>query len=482
MALRLHDTLSRTVKELKASDGQSLRMYCCGPTVYGPAHIGNFRTFILQDVLVRTAEVAGLNPTFVRNLTDVDDKTIRQSQAEGKPLEEFTGYWTDKFHADAAALNLTEPHKEPAATDHIPAMVTMIEQLLEKDHAYVGGDGSVYFRVNSFPEYGKLSHLDREQLRTQETQSGGEANLADEYERDSVADFALWKAHKAADGDNAWEGPRGIRGRPGWHIECSAMSAEYLITGDLPIDLHSGGVDLCFPHHENEIAQYEAATGRPFVLHWFHCAHLLVDGAKMSKSLGNLYTLDDLKAKGVSPVTLRYVLLSAHYRQQLNFTMNSLNAAQSALEKLAKAVDSLATSAGLDREQAQRWYGKRPYAEDFDVLREAWDELCDDLNTPGALGKLFGALKELQTDNAALAAQNLSRLLTLLYALGIDPFSVGSDVPDTEAPEAVEALAQQRWDAKQARDFARADALRDEIASQGWTVKDRKDGYDLIPS
>lgn len=270
MPIKLYDTLTKEYKDLKSLDGRQYRFYCCGPTVYGPAHIGNFRTFLAQDVFRRVIELDGLNPFMVRNLTDVDDKTIRGAQKEGVSLDEFTQKWTEKFHKDCNVLNMLIPDKEPTATGHIAEQITMIEKLIERGHAYVAKDGSVYYKVSSFEDYGKLAHLDPENLRTQAETSGGAANLADEYDRESVTDFALWKAYKEEDGANAWDSPWG-RGRPGWHIECSAMSIKYL--GET-FDLHAGGVDLCFPHHENEIAQAEGASGKPFAMHWFHSAHL----------------------------------------------------------------------------------------------------------------------------------------------------------------------------------------------------------------
>lgn len=495
MSVTLHDTLSRSKKPLSASDGKTFRFYCCGPTVYGPAHIGNFRTFIVQDVLRRVLEVDSaanapqIELCHVRNITDVDDKTIRQSHAEGKSLTEFTQFWTDKFHADCAALNLREPHAEPKATLHIAEQVAMIEQLINGGHAYIGEDESVYFKVVSCTHYGELSHLDAEHLHSQSHNSAGEANDADEYERESVRDFALWKAYKEADGPNVWQGPvnpatgKPIQGRPGWHIECSAMSLRYLGNS---FDLHGGGVDLCFPHHENEIAQSESATGeRPFCHHWFHSAHLMVDGAKMSKSLGNLYTLADLETKGYTPSVVRYALLNGHYRQQLNFTENGLKAAASALAKLEKAISHLLDHVGMSVEEF-REHAVRPAATlTTSLFSKAWQHLCDDLNVPAALGELFSSLKDLndpQLDRSAVTGQ-IKALGTLAYALGIDLFaSAGREQPAAEAPEAVRELAQARWDAKKARDFATADALRAEIASQGWQVLDSKDGFTLSQS
>jgi cysteinyl-tRNA synthetase len=452
-------------------------MYCCGPTVYGPAHIGNFRTFLIQDVLRRCLEIDGLEVRHVRNITDVDDKTIRQSQAEGVSLKSFTDKWTGKFHADCGALNLLPPHVEPSAVEHIPLQVAMIEKLVANGNAYATSDGSVYFKVCSCHDYGKLSHLDRDALRTQEVNSAGTANDADEYERESVTDFALWKSHKPADGENHWPSPWG-EGRPGWHIECSAMSTRYL--GNT-FDLHGGGIDLCFPHHENEIAQSECSTGeKDFAAHWFHSMHLMVDGAKMSKSLGNLYTLDDLKGKGATPMAVRYALISGHYRSQLNFTLKSLDDAAGALGKIEKATEKLLEKCGLTKtdftppavqEQNTAW----------GEFQAAWDTLCDDLNVPGALGKIFGALHTVTATDRTIeqARADLSGLGKILYALGLLLFTAKADDSATDVPADVAELGLRRWEAKQARNFAEADKLRAELESKGWKSLDRKDGYTL---
>ena len=298
MPVTLQDSMTRAPREVTPIDGDTYRFYCCGPTVYGPAHIGNFRTFVIQDTFRRVIECAGIQTKHVRNVTDVDDKTIREAQANGQTLREFTGHWKDKFTADCAALHLLEPHVEPGAVDHIEHQIRMIETLMEKGHAYSTEDGSVYFKVDSFPDYGRLSRVADRELRLGAAPS---ANDADEYDKDSLSDFALWKGRKAEDGDNHWPSPWG-EGRPGWHLECSAMSLEYL--GET-FDMHSGGVDLMFPHHENEIAQSECCSGATFAHHWFHITHLLVDGGKMSKSLGNFYTLADLQEEGHTPEELR---------------------------------------------------------------------------------------------------------------------------------------------------------------------------------
>ncbi|MGF1452762.1 MAG: cysteine--tRNA ligase [Opitutales bacterium] len=485
MPVALYDTLSQTQKPLALAPGaETFSFYCCGPTVYGPAHIGNFRTFLLQDVLRRVLEVDGLPVRHVRNITDVDDKTIARSQEEGLSLGDFTAEWTARFHADCEALNLMPPHAEPRATAHISEQVAMIQRLLDSGNAYQGNDGSVYFKVASDPHYGKLANLDPEQLRTQEVNSAGEANDADEYDRESIRDFALWKARKPEDGDNFWQAPWG-EGRPGWHIECSAMSTALIGPS---IDLHGGGIDLCFPHHTNEIAQSENATGeRPFARHWFHSAHLLVDGAKMSKSLGNLYRLDDLVAKGYHPMEIRYGLVAGHYRQQLNFTLHGLDAARSALGKLRKSIQKLMTNAGRESGEFREYLRPSPLVT-TGVFEPAWLKLCDDLNVPAALGEMFSALKDLERDpdfsRVALSGQ-LEALGALLFALGLNPLAPGLELPAApaaDAPPEIAAKAEERWQAKQTKDFATADRLRAELAEAGWNVLDRKDGYDLAPA
>jgi cysteinyl-tRNA synthetase len=419
--------------------------------VYAPAHIGNFRTFVINDVLRRLLELEfGADKVkHVRNLTDVDDKTIRRAREESRPLAEVTRQWTEKFHADCAALNCLPPHVEPTATGHIPEQVSMIECLMEKGNAYRAADGSVYFKVSSFDNYGRLSRVKERELQVGSTLK---LSAADADEKEDVSDFALWKAHKPEDGNTAWDSPWG-RGRPGWHIECSAMSKKHL--GET-IDLHTGGVDLLFPHHENEIAQSECCNGQPFSRHWYHSEHLLVDGKKMSKSLGNLYTLDDLRAKGFSPMAVRYALLSGHPRKQLNFTLDSLHAAESALASLRAHRTALAPAAAV-----------------HDAFAPVIAALQDDLNTPAALGALFTILnrKEGQPD-----AGSFDRAL---WVLGLDltvPTAAKAEVP---AP--ITALAEKRWSAKQSKDFASADALRKEIAAAGWSMLDRKDGYSLEP-
>ena len=458
----LFDTLTRTERQLAPADGHTFRFYCCGPTVYGPAHIGNFRTFVLQDVFRRTLETGGTRTLHVRNLTDVDDKTIRDSQAAGKTLKEFTSYWTEKFHADCASLALLPPHIEPSAIEHIPQQIAMIQALIEKGHAYTSGDGSVYFKITSFSEYGKLSRLDTRELDLGKTQNS-RAN-ADEYEKDSISDFVLWKARREEDGENFWESPWG-QGRPGWHLECSAMIKEYL--GD-SFDLHGGGEDLVFPHHENEIAQSQCACGGHFAAHWFHSTHLLVDGGKMSKSKGNLYTLEDLAEKGFTAMEVRYVLIGAHYRKQLNFTLESLSGAREALSKLAKAANKLAEA--IDGETIL------PSA-DFGPFQPAWDALNNDLNTPAALGHIFTGLRDSAKLTGQEAAAALAALNRILKALGITLPEVAPQ--SITIPTEIQQLAETRWQARTNKDWQTSDTLRDQLTQKGWAMKDGKDTYEL---
>lgn len=466
------NTLSRKKEELAPADGEVFGMYCCGPTVYGPAHIGNFRTFAVQDVLRRTLEAAGIKVRHVRNITDVDDKTIRESGRLGISLGEFTRKWEDKFHADCEKLNLLPPSVEPRATDHIKEQLEMVESLIKNGHAYAAPDGSVYFKISTDPEYGKLSGLDRSSLETQATNSAGDANSADEYERDSVSDFALWKGRKPGDGENFWKSPWG-EGRPGWHIECSAMSQKYL---GKSFDLHGGGIDLCFPHHENEIAQSECSSGvSPCVRHWFHSAHLMVEGEKMSKSLGNLFTLDDLTARGYTPMQIRLALISGHYRQQLNFTFKGLDDAKSALQKLEKLAGAQLEAAGVSKEDFRAMI--RPGAEfESTAFAGAWRTLCDDINVPRALGEIFTAFANAR--GSAMNRGDIAALGAMLYALGIDIFSPANGGGE-EVPGEIEKIARERWEAKKSRNFPLADELRNRAAAMGWTILDKKDGFEI---
>ncbi len=469
--LNLYDTQSRTDRILKPIDGKTLRFYCCGPTVYGPAHIGNFRTFILQDVFRRVVELGGTPTTHVRNLTDVDDKTIRDSQKEGLPLAEFTRKWTRQFHEDCLALNCLPPHEEPSAVAYIPEQINMVEELMGKGHAYASEDGSVYFKISSYPEYGRLSRLDQRELDLGKTANA--RSNADEYEKDSVADFVLWKSRRPEDGVNFWNSPWG-EGRPGWHLECSAMINKFFGTD---FDLHSGGVDLVFPHHENELAQSRCACGGHFAHHWFHITHLLVDGGKMSKSKGNMYTLGDLREKGYAPNAVRYVLAGGYYRRPLNFTLSSLDDAKAALSRLGKFDAALASRASRKALPGYEGYLQHP-PQSLGAFQAAWDSLNDDLNTPEALGHVFSALKQLSPSEmtSEQAQENRIAFHFILEAFGI---VLPEEQQSTEVPGEIKKLADERWHARQNRDWATSDTLRDQLLELGWTIKDGKDGYEI---
>jgi cysteinyl-tRNA synthetase len=465
MKFEIYDTLSRQNQVVDAADGKTLGFYCCGPTVYAAAHIGNFRTFVVQDVFRRVAELSGLKVKHVRNITNVDDKTIRVSMEQGQKLSDFTQVWTDKFHADCEALNLLPPQVEPGAVEHIAEQIELIRTLMEKGVAYQAKDGSVFFRIDAFPEYGRLSGVKERELTTDT-----DAQADDEYGRDSMADFALWKAAKPEDGANVWDSPW-CKGRPGWHLECSAMSMKYLGPS---FDVHSGGIDLAFPHHENEIAQSEACTGQTFSRLWFHVVHLMVDGKKMSKSLGNMYTLADLEAKGFQPAEVRYGLIAGHYRKHLNFTVGAMDAHRSNLQRLAKLSVLINEKAG---------YLPRSYSaciqnagvSGLGRFQSAFDALLDNLNVPKALGEIFRVAGEIEKQPDTVTAEDASGLEVLMYALGLALPALES----AEIPGEVKALADARLVARQNKDWAESDRLRDELVALGWTVKDIAGGYEL---
>lgn len=475
--LHLYDTMTRSVMPVRAKDGKQFRFYCCGPTVYGAAHIGNFRTFLLQDVMRRVIELSGVKTKHVRNITDVDDKTIRDSQKEGKSLREFTKFWYEKLQVDSEKLNCLKPHHEPGAVDHIPEQIALIEDLVTKGHAYATEDGSVYYNVSSWEDYGGLSRLKGREISTG---AGGRSD-SDEYEsKESLVDFALWKGRKPEDGDNFWESPWG-QGRPGWHTECSAMSVKYL---GKTFDLHSGGVDLIFPHHENEIAQSEACHGARFADHWFHIEHLMVDRGKMSKSLGNMYTVDDIEKMGHTANELRYVLISGYYRQQLNFTLDSLVAARQALSKLARFAQVIqAVGQASVQSSYKAVVKKRVASEDWQFLSGSWEALLDDLNTPKCLGQIFSVLKsvEKQMADKSISGEQLVQLARelshILAALGVTlPEPEPVDVPDS-----IRDIAEARWTFRQDKNWEESDRIRDQLKSLGWHVMDGRDGYQMVP-
>ncbi|MCL1856911.1 MAG: cysteine--tRNA ligase [Kiritimatiellaeota bacterium] len=465
VGMTFYNSLTRREEEFSPLEKGRVKLYTCGPTVYNFAHIGNFRAYVFEDVLRRTLKLGGFSVTQVMNLTDVDDKTIRSSRTAGMALSAFTKQYKDAFFADLKTLNIEPAEFYPAATDHIPGMIRLIQTLLDKGVAYRSEDGSIYFSVAKFPEYGKLAHIDPSQLKS------GARVAQDEYEKESFGDFALWKAWDEADGDVVWDAPWG-KGRPGWHIECSAMGMEYL--GE-SYDIHTGGVDNLFPHHENEIAQSEAATGKPFVHTWIHCAHLRVNGEKMSKSLGNFYTLRDLLDKGYTGREIRYVLLSAHYRQPLNFTFDALAAARSALGRL----DALWRRSSDLRHEITA--GGNPLPAWAETAQKAFaDALFDDLNTPEALAAFHGMIHHANKAlDAGMTPQEAHSVLAALQycdrVLGI------MAAPATEAtiPADIQKLADERAAARKAKDFAASDRLRNAIAAAGWDVKDTPQGQKL---
>jgi len=462
MAIKLFDSLTRESRELRPAEADGVfRFYNCGPTVWAPAHIGNFRTFVINDVLRRLLELEFPGKVrHVRNLTDVDDRTIGQARAEGRPLAEITGKWTEKFHADCAALNCLRPHVEPTATGNIREQVDMIEVLMKKGNAYRSADGSVYFKIGSFPGYGSLSRIRERELKV--TNSASDAD-----HKDDAGDFALWKAFKPEeDGEVKWPGPNGAaQGRPGWHIECSAMIKRHL--GET-IDLHTGGVDLLFPHHENEIAQSQCCNGATLARHWYHTEHLLVDGTTMSKSRGNYYTLGDLVEKGHSAMAVRYALLAGHPRKQLNFMLDSLHAAESALATLSQFYEGLKSALRAGPSEAP--------SKLFDGVFRA---LADDLNIPSAFGALFTAINGFELGGAKPG--DLSAFERVMLALGFDLSRKASGNDAVDCPAGISALAEKRWAARLAKDFASADSLRRQLEAAGWTMRDGKDGFALEP-
>jgi cysteinyl-tRNA synthetase len=458
VTLRLRDTLTGEVRPLKPLQVGHVRMYSCGPTVYGPTHIGNFRSFLFADVLVRYLRYRGLRVTWVMNVTDIDDRIIANANAAGVEIGELTNRWLAQFKEDFAALRMTPPDVLPRATEHIDAMATIIAKLLDGGHAYRTDDGSIFFRISSWPAYGKLARLDPEQLKV------GERVESDEYGKDDVRDFALWKGPKA--GEPSWDTPIGP-GRPGWHIECSAMSMRHL--GE-SFDIHTGGIDLIFPHHEDEIAQSEASTGKPFVRTWLHCDHLRLGGTKMARRVGNIARVSELLAEGVSPRALRYALIAVNYRQALEYSDESLAAAAAAIERL----DTL--EAALDSYAADRG-DAADLPEVLDAARARFEAaLDDDLNVSAALAAVFELVRELNRRIAdrSLSTSDAARALGLLRDLD----RVLAILPDEVAdlPPGAADLLSARDAARAARDWAAADRLRDELLALGVAVEDTRDG------
>jgi cysteinyl-tRNA synthetase len=464
--INLFNTMTRAVEPLRPLAPPRVSLYVCGPTIYNYGHIGNFRTYVAVDLLRRALRHFGYQVDHVMQFTDVDDKTIRGAREKSVPLREFTTTFREAFLADAKTLNIELPERTPNATDHIPKMVELIAQLVEKGAAYASEDGSVYFRIAAFPKYGCLSHLDLANL------VAGARVSQDEYEKEGVGDFVLWKKWTAADGDVGWDSPWG-KGRPGWHIECSALSMEHL---GPEIDIHGGGTDLRFPHHENEIAQSEAATGRTFVRSWFHVEHLLVDGQKMSKSLGNMHTVRDVLARDYTGRELRYALLSgAHYSKNLNFTWQGMDDAKTALARIdewrKRLTGYLASETSSEDSQARE--------EDEEGMPEVINDLIgNNLNINAVLGLVFQLIR---VSNARIDRRELSRLtaVSLLNTWAMVDNILGLGEPTALIPAEVQALADQRAAARKAKDFAASDALRKQIETLGWKVKDTAKGQEL---
>jgi cysteinyl-tRNA synthetase len=474
MALKLFNTLTRSVQEFAPLDPEKKKtgMYCCGPTVYDFAHIGNWRTFVFADLVRRTLEFSGYDVRHVMNITDIEDKIIKRVRENKTTLREFTGQFETAFLDDLKALGCREPHVQPRATEYIAEIIALIEKLIARGIAYQSGDGSVYFSIEKYRgcgcNYGQLLKLNFDEMRA------GERVSADEYEKESVADFALWKARVPDDGDIFWPSPFG-EGRPGWHIECSAMSMKVL--GE-SFDLHLGGEDLKFPHHEDEIAQSEGATGKPFVKYWLHGAHLLVEGKKMSKSLGNYFTLRDLLAKGFTGREVRYLLLTAHYRETFNFTLDGLTGARTALARIDECVGKLRalTSLGVPPSSGA---GEPPKGGTPNLITDFTTAIDDDLNISGAWGTVFDWVRETNKRiaenslNATDAAANLAAWERIDSVLGIGAKD------ETEIPAEILALAEARTAAKKAKDFKKSDAIRDELKAKGWVIEDTPKGIKL---
>jgi cysteinyl-tRNA synthetase len=457
--IRLLNTLSRRVEPLEPLEAGHVRMYTCGPTVYNFPHIGNLRTFLFEDVLRRTLAAFGYRVTQVMNLTDIDDKTIKGAAAEGVTLRGFTDRYVAAFFEDLDTLGIERAEHYPRATEWIPQMVGLVQRLAARGHTYVQ-DGSTYYRIATFPGYGKLSGIDPNQVRA------GARVDADEYEKEDVRDFVLWKAAKP--GEPSWDTVLGT-GRPGWHLECSAMGMSLL--GD-SFDIHTGGVDNIFPHHENEIAQSEGATGMPFVRMWLHAEHLLVEGQKMAKSLGNFYTLRDLLAKGHDPLAIRYLLISVPYRQKLNFTFDGLHAAAAGVERIGNTLRRLAHTPPADGEGSLAGEPVDEFVEEFDA------GLADDLNTARALAALHTLLTRVNQalDSGGIGAAGRARLdaavARVAAVLGIVPTAGPTAALDAE----VDALIAEREAARSARDFARADAIRKQLTERGIVLEDTPHG------
>ena len=456
------NTLTRRKEKFVPLEKGKVKMYTCGPTVYDFAHIGNFRAFVFEDLLRRWLEYCGYKVIHVMNITDVDDKTIAAARKKGISLREYTEHYTRAFFEDITALNIEKAHYYPRATEHIPEMVALIKKLLEKGYAYRGEDGSIYYDISKFKDYGKLS-----KIKVKELKPGARVKV-DEYGKEEAHDFALWKAWDEEDGDVFWETELG-KGRPGWHIECSAMSMKYL--GET-FDIHCGGVDNIFPHHENEIAQSEAATGKQFVRYWLHNEYLLVEGRKMSKRFGNYYTLRDLLAKGYDPKAIRYLLMSTHYRQQLNFTFEGLEAAKNAVDRLTNFVYRLLDADG-------EGCGEKIGLLMENVQKRFEEAMCDDLNIAVALAAIFNFVREVNKlmDDKKLSRGEAEQVYELMMRFDKVLGVIGEVKKEEEKlPKEAEELIRKREEARKVRDWETADRIRERLKAMGVIVEDTPQG------
>ena len=459
--LRFHNTLTGRIEEFRPLNEGEVRFYYCGPTVWDYGHIGNFRSAVAADILRRYLKFKGYRVIHVMNITDVEDRIIAKSQEAGLSIDDYTAKYIDALWEDFDALGNERPDVVPRATRHIPEMVSLIEKLLANDHAY-RSDGSIYYRISSFPEYGKLSKINFEG----NIAGASERILTDKYEKEDARDFALWK-EKASVNEPSWDTTIG-NGRPGWHIECSAMSMKYL--GET-FDIHAGGIDLVFPHHENEIAQSEGATGKPFVRYWIHFEHLKVEGETMSKSKGNYYTFRDITAKGFSPPAIRYFLLSVPYNKQLNFTFDALAGAEKTVQSLRDF------RARLSEAKTEPGSNERLHEAAERTLREFEEAMDNDLNTSVALAAIHNlsrevntalARKQIKADNQRELLEAINRIDSVLNIFGEQQ----REMLDSE----IQALIDERQEARRRRDFGRADEIRRELADRSIILEDTKDG------
>ena len=462
--IKFYNSLTRQKEEFKPMNEKEVGMYSCGPTVYNYAHIGNFRAYIFSDLVRRVLEDYGYNVKLVMNLTDVDDKTIRNSKENHISLSEYTKKYKEAFFEDIKTLRIKPATVNPSATEHINEMIDIIKLLEKNGHTYEA-DGSIYFKISTFPEYGELANLDKQELK--EGASGRVSS--DEYDKENASDFVLWKAYTEEDGDVYWDSPFG-KGRPGWHIECSAMSCKYL---GKHFDIHTGGVDNKFPHHENEIAQNEAAFNEKFVNYWLHCEHLIVDGEKMSKSKGNFYTLRDLLNKGLSAEAIRYSLMNSHYRKQLNFTIESINQSQSAIDRVNDLIFRLKDVNKTD-------------ADDSAVMKELeeanknfFESIYDDLNVSEALGVFFSFIKSINISFDSINVSSRDAIIKFIERVNniINCFNMnGEKEIESSEEEKINKLIEERTLAKKEKNYKRADEIRDELNSMGIEIMDTPNG------